>query len=95
MAENYLIGVDVGTYSSKGVLVKTDGTLIASHVVSHSMAMPAPGFFEHDADGVPDGVDRLPGQRVGDQELTCFSSNVAFSAFDQSTPGGSGRWLWD
>ena len=26
--------------------------------------------------------------------LTCFSSNVAFSAFGQSTPGGSGRWLW-
>ncbi|MBE3037720.1 MAG: FGGY-family carbohydrate kinase [Chloroflexi bacterium] len=52
MAENYLIGVDVGTYSSKGVLVKTDGTLVASHVVSHRMAMPAPGFFEHDADGV-------------------------------------------
>ena len=26
--------------------------------------------------------------------LTCFSSNVAFRGFDQSTPGGSGRWLW-
>ena len=26
--------------------------------------------------------------------LTCFSSNVAFAGFDQSTPGGSGRWLW-
>ena len=26
--------------------------------------------------------------------VTCFSSNVAFRGFDQSTPGGSGRWLW-
>ena len=26
--------------------------------------------------------------------VTCFSSNVAFAGFDQSTPGGSGRWLW-
>ena len=25
--------------------------------------------------------------------LTCFSSNVAFSVFDQSTPCGFGRWL--
>lgn len=31
----------------------------------------------------------------GGSALTCFSSNVAISAFDQSTPGGSGRWLWD
>ena len=27
--------------------------------------------------------------------LTCFSSNVAFRRFDQSTPGGAGRWLWN
>lgn len=27
-------------------------------------------------------------------KVTCFSSNVAFRGFDQSTPGGSGRWLW-
>lgn len=27
-------------------------------------------------------------------DVTCFSSNVAFRGFDQSTPGGSGRWLW-
>ena len=27
-------------------------------------------------------------------QVTCFSSNVAFRRFDQSTPGGSGRWLW-
>lgn len=52
MPDNYLIGVDIGTYSSKGVLVKTDGTLVASHTVPHAMSMPRPGFFEHDADGV-------------------------------------------
>ena len=28
-----------------------------------------------------------------DLRLTCFSSNVAFSVFDQSTPCGFGRWL--
>ena len=26
-------------------------------------------------------------------DVTCFSSNVAFSVFDQSTPCGFGRWL--
>ena len=31
---------------------------------------------------------------IAPDHLTCFSSNVAFRGFDQSTPGGSGRWLW-
>lgn len=52
MSEGFLLGVDVGTYSSKGVLVKTDGAVVASHSVSHSMDMPKPGYFEHDADDV-------------------------------------------
>jgi len=52
MAQNYLIGVDIGTYSSKGVLVQTDGVVVASHSVPHGMDMPKPGHFEHDAEGV-------------------------------------------
>jgi len=52
MSEGYLIGVDIGTYSSKGVLVKTDGTVIASHATPHGLDMPKPGFFEHDAEQV-------------------------------------------
>jgi len=52
MAEGYLLGVDIGTYSSKGVLVRPDGTLVASHTVPHGMDMPKPGHFEMDADGV-------------------------------------------
>lgn len=49
---SYLLGVDIGTYSSKGVLVALDGTVVASHVVEHEMDMPKPGHFEHDADKV-------------------------------------------
>lgn len=52
MSREYLLGVDIGTYSSKGVLVDKDGVVIASHAVPHDMAMPAPGCFEHDAEGV-------------------------------------------
>lgn len=52
MPDSYLIGVDIGTYSSKGVLVRTDGTVVASHTVPHGIDMPKPGFFEHDADRV-------------------------------------------
>jgi xylulokinase len=52
MAKGYLLGVDIGTYSSKGVLVQEDGKIIAQQVVPHGMDMPKPGYFEHDADRV-------------------------------------------
>ena len=52
MNRGYLLGVDIGTYSSKGVLTDTEGVMAASHTVPHEMSMPAPGHFEHDADGV-------------------------------------------
>jgi xylulokinase len=50
MGESYLLGIDIGTYSSKGVLVRADGGIVASHAIPHGMQMPHPGHFEHDAD---------------------------------------------
>jgi xylulokinase len=47
-----LLGIDVGTYSSKGVLVEPDGKVLKSHVVEHEMAIPHPGWAEQDADEV-------------------------------------------
>jgi len=47
-----LLGMDVGTYSSKGVLVEPDGTVLKSQVVDHEMAIPHPGWAEQDADAV-------------------------------------------
>ena len=47
-----LLGIDVGTYSSKGVLAEPDGTVLQSHVVEHEMDIPHPGWAEQDADAV-------------------------------------------
>lgn len=47
-----LLGIDVGTYSTKGVLVQADGTVLKSHVVEHTMDIPHPGWAEQDADKV-------------------------------------------
>ncbi len=52
MTGEYLLGVDIGTYSSKGVLVTRAGAVVAEASVAHRLAMPKPGCFEHDADGV-------------------------------------------
>jgi xylulokinase len=47
-----LLGIDVGTYSSKGVLVEADGKVVKSAVVEHEMSIPHPGWAEQDADAV-------------------------------------------
>lgn len=47
-----LLGIDVGTYSSKGVLTRSDGTILKTHVVEHTMEVPKLGWAEQDADGV-------------------------------------------
>ena len=43
-----MLGVDIGTSSSKGVLVDLDGRVVASHVVEHAVQRPGPGMFEMD-----------------------------------------------
>jgi len=47
-----LLGIDIGTYSSKGILVQPDGTVLKSHVVPHTMDIPQPGWAEQNADAV-------------------------------------------
>lgn len=47
-----LLGIDVGTYSTKGVLVRPDGEILKSHVVEHTMDIPHPGWAEQDADEI-------------------------------------------
>lgn len=51
MATSYLLGVDIGTYSSKGVLVDAEtGGVVCEHVIEHTLSMPRPGWVEHDPD---------------------------------------------
>lgn len=46
----YLLGIDIGSYSSKGVLLDETGTIVATAQRRHEMRVPAPGLAEHDAD---------------------------------------------
>ncbi|MFO1146792.1 MAG: FGGY-family carbohydrate kinase [Alsobacter sp.] len=41
------LGIDIGTYASKGVLVDRDGRLVASAERQHTMLVPRPGWAEH------------------------------------------------
>ena len=50
---NYLIGVDIGTGSSKGVLIESkNGRVVAQSAIPHGVSMPHPGWVEQDAETI-------------------------------------------
>jgi xylulokinase len=50
--QRLLMGIDVGTYSSKGVLTTPEGRILAQETVEHDMSVPHPGWAEHDAESI-------------------------------------------
>jgi xylulokinase len=46
----YYLGIDIGTFESKGVLVDSEGAIIASAAHPHKMLVPKPGWAEHNAE---------------------------------------------
>ncbi len=48
----YLMGIDIGSYESKGVLTDTDGTVLAKAAIKHELQFLKPGFVEQDVEGV-------------------------------------------
>lgn len=44
---SYFLGIDVGTFESKGVIVDDTGYVIATAVRPHRMLVPQPGWAEH------------------------------------------------
>jgi xylulokinase len=47
-----LLGVDIGTGSTKGVITHADGSVLATAQRPHHTDYPQPGFMEHDPEGV-------------------------------------------
>ncbi|MDG4665616.1 FGGY-family carbohydrate kinase [Mycobacterium sp. 236(2023)] len=47
-----LLGIDIGTGSTKGVLTDLSGTVLATRTIEHAMELPRPGWAEFDAETV-------------------------------------------
>jgi xylulokinase len=47
----YFMGIDIGTYESKGVLVDAGASVFAYASCPHLLETPKPGYAEHDAEG--------------------------------------------
>lgn len=52
MKAKFLLGVDIGSYESKGVITSVEGKVLAYANVSHSIDFPHPGWAQQDADEV-------------------------------------------
>src|SRR5687768_15497860 len=48
MAQEYLLGIDIGTYESKGVITTLDGEVVRTEVSPHELLIPRQGWAEHD-----------------------------------------------
>ena len=48
---NHYLGIDIGTFESKGVLVDANGRIVASAAKPHEMIVPQPGWAEHRPQG--------------------------------------------
>lgn len=52
MADKYLLGIDIGTYESKGVITTVDGEIVSTQVRPHDLTIPRQGWAEHDAESI-------------------------------------------
>ena len=50
MGGELLLGVDIGTASTKGVLARPDGEVLGIAERPHELSLPRPGWAEHDAE---------------------------------------------
>jgi len=50
MGKGYLLGIDIGTYESKGVITDLNGKVLSTQVNPHTMSIPHQGWAEHDAE---------------------------------------------
>lgn len=47
--ERYFLGIDIGTFESRGILIDESFRVVADASVPHGMDNPQPGWFEQDA----------------------------------------------
>ena len=97
MTKELLLGIDIGTYSSKAALVTQSGEVLRSAVVPHGIDTPAPGPVEQDADGIWwHDTCALCRQLLGNPERTTTSSaepsaDVPHSLWNCPVCGGTMR----
>ncbi|MEO0458491.1 MAG: gluconokinase [Cyanobacteria bacterium P01_A01_bin.114] len=76
----YVIGVDIGTTSTKSVLFSKQGELVHKHAVAYPLYSPTPATAEQDPDEIFRAVIKTVQQvvrQVDPAEITCLSFSAA------------------
>lgn len=82
MKTNYVIGVDIGTTSTKAVLFKADGTIMSSHGIGYPLYSPTPDTAEQDPDEIFQAVIQsikktIQKGNVDPKDILCISFSSA------------------
>ena len=54
-----ILAIDIGTSSTKGLLIDSVGVIQAEHAVSYALSSPSPGVAEQDPDEIFAAVQRV------------------------------------
>ena len=77
MARTALLGVDIGTSSSKGVLVSPSGEILAQATREHAPSRPAPGHVEMDATVWWDEFVQITRELLDDSDVSVTAVGVS------------------
>lgn len=89
---NYLIGVDIGTTSTKAALYTEAGEIITQHAISYPLYSPTPGAAEQEPEEIWTAVTNavktlIETSKINTSQLLCLSFSAAMHsliAIDQS-----------
>ena len=85
MAKKYLLGIDLGTSSTKAALYQTDGSLVAEAATEVPLYYPKPGVVEQENDDFYRTAAQTIRQCV--RESGIDPKDVAALAFDSQMAG--------
>jgi len=93
--ESRILAIDIGTSSTKGLLIDTAGDIHGIHTVHYALSTPAPGLAEQDPDEILAAV-RQAITKLGEGGVPLVFSSVMHSLLALD---GSGRpltpvWTW-
>ncbi|MGO4544352.1 gluconokinase [Paenibacillus sp. 2TAB23] len=82
MATKYVIGVDIGTTSTKSVLFTAEGSIVASHGIEYPLHSPSPAIAEQDPEEIFNAVLGTIGQAIAKsnvlpEDILCVSFSSA------------------
>ena len=82
MNKKLYLGIDVGTYETKGVLVDAKGVVYSQRSIKHEMTIPKPGWAEHSPEDVWWGdFVKITRQLLNNKDISPHQiSSVAVSA---------------